>query len=187
MVKIDAVKYWSAPPSGAPTNGNPPSLRLTTVIEEDVMMGISVPKRIASPTRFTRRRTADARDHFQSNTVAKDSVYWSADGGTGDDNYVIRDDTKAAKTHAYQLRSSTEFPATAGSVTLPFITGYYEVGDRIRAIRGRDVSLRTNVGVDQGEAPVYPWVVSVGWNFEGGRQTTTLQLSDARAQQRPNL
>jgi hypothetical protein len=106
---------------------------------------------------------------------------YAAQGGDGTDPVVIRDDTDAAMAHAYQLRSAYEFPPLAGSITIPYITTYYEVGDRIEQVAGRNVSLTTNIGQDQGEAPTYPWVVGVSWSFEGDRQSTTLQLSDRRA------
>jgi hypothetical protein len=43
-------------------------------------------------------------------------------------------------------------------VTLPYVSLAYTIGDRIDLIRGRNVSLRTNVGSGQGEAPTYPWI-----------------------------
>ena len=102
--------------------------------------------------------------------------------GDGTDPVVIRDDTQLAMAHAYQLRSAYEFPPLAGSLVIPFITEYYQVGDRIQGIGGRNASLQTNVGGDQGEAPTYPWVVGVSWTFEGDRQQTVLQLSDRRSE-----
>ena len=172
---------WQSTPDGS--GCQPFSLRLTTVLEDDLRMTISAPKRIASPTKFTRWRAADARDHFGSATVHPGSVFYGQQPGqNGTDPVVVRDDTEVAETHARQLRSAHEFPPLAGSAVIPFITPYYEVGDRLKVIKGRDVSLATNIGVDQGESPVYPWIVGVSWNFEGDRQTTTLQLSDRRAE-----
>jgi len=181
---IRGVSWWSNPPSGAPVFAYPPVLILTTVIEDDLRMPINVPKRIASPTIFTRRRSADGRDHFQHASVSAGSLYYTQDGGNGTDPYVVRDDTTDATTHAYQLRSAHEFPPLAGSITIPFWTAYYEVGDRVQIVQGRNVTLQTNVGVDQGEAPCYPWVVGVSWNFDGDRQQTKLQLSDHRGEVR---
>jgi hypothetical protein len=176
---IRGVTWWA---QGAPTNGVQPVLRLTTVIQDDLRMPISAGKRIASPTRFARWRTVDARDHFQYASIDPSSMNYTAQGGDGTDPVVVRDDTDSAMTHAYQLRSTYEFPPLAGSVTIPYITTYYEVGDRIEQVAGRGVSLTTNIGQDQGEAPTYPWVVGVSWGFEGDRQSTTLQLSDRRAE-----
>ena len=171
--------------SGAPTNGAQPVLRLTTVIRDDLRMPISADKRIASPTRFARWRTVDARDHFQYASIDPSSMNYTSQGGDGTDPVVARDDTDNAMAHAYQLRSTYEFPPLAGSVTVPYITTYYEVGDRIEQVAGRNVSLTTNIGQDQGETPTFPWVVGVSWSFEGDRQSTTLQLSDRRAEHHP--
>ena len=55
-----------------------------------------------------------------------------------------------------------------------------QIGDRISQINGRDVSLLVNAGIEQGEAPSYPFVVGLTWDFQGSKQSTTLQLSDRR-------
>jgi len=180
---VHGILWWANPPDNI-NGGKPPSLRLTTVIEDDLRMPISVPKRTASPTQFSRWRVADARDHFQYNSVALGSLYYKQDGGDGTNPYVARDDTAGATTHAKQLRAANEFPPLAGSATLPFITPYYEVGDRIKQVYGRGANLTVNVGLDQGEAPSYPWVVGVSWTNDGDRQQTVLQLSDHRAEPR---
>lgn len=94
----------------------------------------------------------------------------------------MRDDTKAATSHANQLRSAHEFPILAGSVTIPFLTDYYQIGDRVKIVQGRDASLQINVGADQGEKATYPWVTAFSWVLEHDRQQTTLQLSDRRGE-----
>jgi hypothetical protein len=176
------VTWWASPPQGSPTNGVQPVLRLTTVIQDDLRMPISAGKRIASPTRFARWRSVDARDHFQYTTIDPSSANYAEQGGNGTDPAVVRDDTENAMAHANQLRARYEFPPLAGSITIPYITTYYEVGDRVEQVAGRAVSLTTNIGQDQGESPTYPWVVGVSWSFEGDRQNTILQLSDRRAE-----
>lgn len=165
---------------------NPPQgqnflLRLTTVIDADIRLPAHAPQRQASPTKFTRSRSADAKDHFQYCVVCPGSLNYLSQGGDGNNPLVMRDDTKQAQTHAETLRSAHEFPTLAGMLTIPFLTTYYELGDRINGISGRNVSLQTNVGASQGEAPAYGWVV--GRTFQcDPRQQTTLQLSDLRAE-----
>jgi len=181
---IRGVAWWADPSYNNLNGGLIPFLRLTTVIEHDLKMPIAVGQRTASPTQFSRWRVADARDHFQYNYVAVGSLYYTQDGGDGTNPYVVRDDTAAATTHAKQLRSAHEMPPLAGSVTLPFITPYYEVGDRLSQISGRDANLTTNVGLSQGESPEYPWVVGVSWTNDADRQQTILQLSGHRAEPR---
>ncbi len=177
---IRGVTWWAAPPAGAPTFGAMPTLRLTTVIEDDLRMPITAPKRIASPTAFPRWRIADRRDQFEYGSIDPSSQHYPQMGGDGSDPVVVLDDTKAADALAAQLRSRREAPTIAGAITIPFITDYYQIGDRIDGISGMNVSLQTNIGVDQGEAPTYPWIVGVSWVFDP-RQETHLILSDRHA------
>ncbi len=145
--------------------------------------------RPASPTDFARERSIDGRDHFQYCTIAPGSRYYATqkdkdgNGSDGTNPLVCRDDTDAALTHAEQLRSAHEFPTLAGSATLPFLTNYYQIGDRVKIIKGRNANLQTNVGVDKGEAPSYPWITAFAWDFQGDKQQTILQFSDRRAEQ----
>jgi hypothetical protein len=168
---------WSA----TPTTQTQFALRLTTVIEADQGLNVSAPRRIASPTQYSRVRVADGRDHFQYNAISVNSLNYDGDGTNPE---VIRDDTDLAQAHAYALRSAHEFPTLAGSVTIPWLTDFYKIGDRVSIIKGRNATLQTNIGIDQGEAPSYPWVVGVSWVFEPEQQTI-LQLSDSRAEPQP--
>ena len=126
-------------------------LRLTTVIEDDLMLPAVAGARPASPTAFTVRRRVDARDHFALETVAAGSLY-----NPGSRPVVARDDTAAALAHAQQLRAAHEFPPLAGSVTIPSLISTFRVGDRVARINGRDISFQTNVGTGQGESPGLP-------------------------------
>jgi hypothetical protein len=157
------------------------ALRLTTVVFHDRRIDIRAAKRPASPTVFPRVRSIDAADHFQHCSVHPSSPYYEQQGGDGTDPLVIRDDTQDAATHANQLRTAHEFPPVAGKVAIPYLTDYYKIGDRINFIAGRNVNLQSNIGVDQGEAPSYPWIVARSYIFGDARQVTELQLSDERA------
>jgi hypothetical protein len=179
--QIRGITWWANPPTTAPTYGSAPVLRLTTVIEDDLRLSITAQKRIASPTVYPRFRVADARDHFQYTAIDPSSANYTGDGTNPQ---VIIDDTAAALTHAYQLRSAHEMPPLAGSITLPFVTDYYEIGDRVRSISGRNANLGISIGMSQGETPTYPWIVGVSWLFEPNAQRTTLQLTDRRAEPR---
>jgi hypothetical protein len=190
--KISALT-WTA----TPTDETAFLLRLTTVIEADQRIGVpntdtanavTALVRNASPTIFTRERSADGRDHFQYCELAVNSLFYgtqkdaNGEGSNGTDPLVVRDDTAAALTHAKQLRSAHEFPTLAGSASLPFITNYYQIGDRVKIVQGRNANLQINVGVDQGETPVYPWITAFAWDFQGDKQQTVLQFSDRRAE-----
>lgn len=179
---------WLADPDVS--KGKSVFLRLTTVIESDQqILAVTAPKRIASPTPFARERIADGKDHFQFCSILPDSFYYVAsqldDQGNppdGTNRLVVRDDADAARTHAEQLRGAHEFPTLAGSIDIPFVTDYYAIGDLIKVVQGRGASLQTNVGVDQGETPTYPWCTAFSWDFQGNQQRTILQLSDRRAE-----
>jgi hypothetical protein len=166
---------------GITSQANPTSpntrfmLRLTTVIDDDLMLPAVLPSRKASPTVFTVRRRADARDHFRLDTVAPGSLY-----NLGADPVIVRDDTPLALAHANQLRAAHELPPLAGSVTIPSLITAFRVGDRVGRINGRDISLQTNLGTGSGESPVYPVIVSLTWDFTGQRQSTVLELADRR-------
>jgi hypothetical protein len=151
-------------------------LRLTTVIEADYGIEATAARRDASPMPSTIVRRVDARDHFHRDVVDGSSAFNDSPGT----DQVVQDDTDAAIAHACQLRTAHEFPPLAAAVTIPMLVDYIRVGDRISLINGRDVSLLTNAGIEQGEAPSYPYVVGLTWNFQGAKQVTTLQLADRR-------
>ena len=146
------------------------------MIESDTQLDVTAAKRVASPTQYSRTRVADGKDHFQYNSISVHSLNYKGDGTNPQ---VVRDDTKLAQAHVYALRAAHEFPTLAGSVTIPWLTRYYKIGDRVKLIQGRNVSLQVNVGADQGEAPSYPWVVGLAWVFEPTQQTVC-SFSDSR-------
>lgn len=179
MPKIAAITQCANPSSTM----LPFILRLTTTVYADVRIKAEAKKRPSSPTVFTRWRSVDAHDHFQYCAVSPGSINFPNVPGTADPDTgfkIVRDDTDSATAHAEQLRSAFEMPPTAGTLRLPGIITTYSVGDRIDQIYGRNVSLQTNVGGNQSEASVYPWIVGVSWSMDG-EQYTTLQLSDRRS------
>ena len=186
VVTIKGVDWLAVPDPAAQQSV---FLRLTTVIEFDhQILGATSFKRLASPTTFARERVADGRDHFQKCWISANSLYWptqkdlNGNPNNGTDPLVMRDDRTAARTHTQQLRDAHEMPTLAGSVTIPFITDYYAIGDRVKIVSGRNANLQVNVGGPAGELPSYPWVTAFAWDFQGDRQQTVLQFSDRRAE-----
>jgi hypothetical protein len=151
-------------------------LRLTTVIEADYGIESTALRRDASPMPSTILRRVDARDHFHYDVVDGSSAFNPSPGN----DQVMQDDSDAALTHACQLRSAHEFPPLTAAVTIPMLLDYLQIGDRISEINGRDVSFLINSGIEQGEAPSYPFVVGLTWDFQGNKQSTTLELADRR-------
>jgi hypothetical protein len=183
LKQINGISWWANPPdrmNGIESNGYPPTFRLTVVIEDDLRMPISAAKRVGSPTKFTRWRVADARDHFQYVTIDQSSANFANQGGSGTDPVVIRDDTVAADSHARALRSAHEMPPLAGEIVLPGLVAFYEIGDRINTIAGRNIQLFRNAAQNQDETPTFPVVVARSFSCRDGFYTR-LHLTDRRA------
>jgi len=161
-------------------------LRLTTVIEGDRGIGTEAQRRDASPLAQTIQRRVDASDHFAYDYVDTSSIYnvAGATGYSNGDQIAVQDDSTEALAHACQLRSAHEFPPLTAALTIPMLVNYLQIGDRIGTINGRNVSLLVNAGAEQGEPASYPFVVALTWDFQGDKQSTTLQLSDRRAEPR---
>jgi hypothetical protein len=155
-------------------------LRLTTVIEGDLGIDVEAKRRDASPMTNTIQRRVDAKDHFHYDVIDSTSAF-NTNSFARD---VVQDDTDLATAHACQLRSAHEFPPLAATITIPMCVTSYQVGDRIDQIAGRNVSFQVNAGSEQEEAPSYPFVVAVTWDFQGEKQQTVLQLSDRRMEPR---
>lgn len=186
---------------GQPVRSMPFVLRLTTVIEGDRGLNIIARKRQASPLANTVMRRLDAKDVFQKQVITYSSAFWDiADNNLtpmgdasqfdapyfdDDNNIVARDDTNAAQAYANQMRTAHEMPSLPMAITINYFTAAYLVGDRVDQIQGRNVSLQTNAGAEQGEAPAYPFVVGVTWTFEGDTQRTVLSLTDHRTSPMP--
>jgi hypothetical protein len=147
-------------------------LRYTTVIDADASCGGTAPSRAASPLGGDILRIVDARDRYFTEIVGPNSL------NNPDPKYplVKRDDTDLATAEATMLRTATEAGILEGTITIPYFTAYYEIGDRIRSIAGRGLGLRTD-GSGPGDTPVYPVVVGFRWDLGSG-QKTTLHISD---------
>lgn len=167
-------------------------LKLTCIIESDWGVDALAEKRSFAPGDFAVERAVDARDVYRDDTVDPSSIHYVTPPvppgggppapGTGPADH---DDTKVALARALAYRSAREFPAVAGRVIIPWVSLAYKVGDRLRTVSGRGIDLRTNAGAGVGESPYYPSVVSVTWDFSGGRQATALELSDHRSEPAP--
>ena len=150
------------------------ALRLTCVVEGDRALSTTADRRPSSPTTYRVLRRVDARDRYVKHIIAPNSEFNPTSAAV-----VDRDDAADAQAEANARRLANEAGEVAGSVTVPRFTSAYQIGDRIRAIRGRGLSLRTNAGAPSEEGEVFPAVVGLTWNFDG-KQQTILHLSDAQ-------
>jgi len=174
--KVDIIQSLAAPTAGAPKF----RLRLTCTVEDDRGIAAVANRRSASPTRFAITRRVDARDRFAQHIVSRFSSTYGGGKISGEDE-MVRDDSERAQDHADGLRRAHERAEFAGTVTIPRISIGYVLGDKIEAIEGRGVDLKTNAGGEQGESDTYPVVVGIAWTCEEP-QSTQLTLNDHRAE-----
>lgn len=159
----------------APSAQNPRFwLRLTCVIEGDERLVGSGGYTTGPLGSRTVSRRVDAHERYRRQTVVK-SAFTGA-------KTVVRDDFDAATAEAQAIALTTFHGVLEGPVTIPRLTRYYQVGDRIRSINGRGVGFRTDSPEEDG-APWYPMVEAITWDFRQG-QATHLRLSDAGAARR---
>ena len=151
-------------------------LRLTCVVEGDQSLKAVADQRPSSSTSFAITRRIDASDRYFKQVVAATSEF-----NTTGDAVIVRDDTDEATAEAAARRLAGEVGEVAGSITIPRFSDAYRVGDKVRSIVGRNLSLCTNAGAPADEGQVFPAVVAVRWDFDG-KQQTTLQLSDHRGE-----
>ena len=150
-------------------------LRLTCVIEGDQTIAATAGRRASSPTQYTVNRWVDASDRYVKHIKAASSEFNATSSAV-----VVQDDGPSALADANARRSAGEAGEVAGTVTIPRFTSAYAIGDKVCSIQGRNLSLQTNAGTPASEAPVFPAVVGISWEFDG-RQQTILQLSDQRS------
>lgn len=184
-ISIDNPNHWvigEDPASGSPlilrgvedqcsVSGSNFCLRLTCVVEGDQnLRGIAVASGYSPLDATPILRRIDARDRYRLDTIAAYSEF-----NNTSTPIVARDDQDAIDSEAAMNRAATEAGLLEGSIEIPYLTDYYELGDPIRQIDGRNLSFRTDGGTVS--TPVYPLVEGRRWDFDGG-QRTTLMLSD---------
>ena len=150
-------------------------LRLTAVIEADRRVKATASRRDASPIPWPIAREVDAEERYQKLVLAARSEFNNTASPVSK-----RDDTATCLAEASAIRAACEAGVLEGQFAVPYFTRYYKVGDRLASIEGRDLGLRTDGSTTDSEA-IYPVVVGVRWDLDGG-QSTTLELSDAGAE-----
>jgi len=176
--RVGGSPYPAGVVKGVEDQANPGAthfrLRLTCVIEGDQTLSATANRRPSSPTKFTVTRRVDARDRYAKHIKAAQGEFNATASAV-----VVQDDSPEALADAYARRLAGEAGEVAGSVTIPRFTSAYGIGDKISSIQGRNLSLQTNAGAPSSEAPVYPAIVGITWDFDG-KQHTILHLSDQR-------
>lgn len=158
-----------------------PRFKVTCCVDMDDDMNVVAPRRASSPSQFAVTRRVDVKDRYRKEIVSRWSQLSDDFGGT---DKTVRDDSKEARGLADMYRRETEVGSFSGPAVVPRFTAAYRMGDQITDVKGRDIRLRMNAAAEQGEAPVYPVVVGLDYNFDG-EQSVTLTLSDHRASPPP--
>ena len=167
---VEALSGFLNPSNGQP-NYPPVFIRLTCSFEGDTCVKATAPRRDTSPISETISRTIDARDRYQLNTITK-----SSNLNTTGKLIVSRDDTANCLSVAEAARLASECGLLEGTITIPRITKYYKIGDRITDINGRGLGLQTSQTGGSNDI-TYPIVTGIRWDF-APKQKTTLTISD---------
>jgi hypothetical protein len=173
---LNLVEWCARPTAARPF----PRFRVTCVIEaDDDLRVVGDWRQASSITSRPVARIHDERARYRKRVVGRYS-YLTTFARLAKEDFAPVDDTEEAQAYADALRRARESGTFAGSVTLNGVRSAYEVGDRIASIVGRNIQLRTNLGIEEDESPVYPVVVGLRWECDG-EQRTVLQLADRRA------
>lgn len=169
--------------------GNPKrfTLLLVTIIDGDHgiggLDGVVAARRPASPLGWEVRRADETRDRYKVQLIDRSSKFFEDATGKSEglNHKIARDDRKLLKAHLAGRRRANETGGIIGTVTVPYITHAYHLGDRIRGLAGRFISFRTNVPYLPTETAVFPVIAGISWSYDG-TQETTISLSDRRSE-----
>jgi hypothetical protein len=145
------------------------AIRVTATIEGDYRLTYTAGKQADSPIFAIKEAYVDLEDSYQHRIVLPGSKY--ADGGES----IAADDTYALEAFATSLRSRFDQIDIPGGIVIEGLDWfpYYQPGDRVRGVEGKNISFAVKPGTDQ-----YPQIVSVTLDIEN--QKTILQLQRFR-------
>lgn len=182
---ISLVESINNPFTIVTTSTNPRvTFLLVCVVESDMGLGAAAFARPSSISQFSIQRRKDERDRFVKHVVCASSIFNVNPQDTVDPTAGGRDDTLDAFAYAEASRASSENPSFQGQFRIPWISGGYDVGDKISAVTGRNINLRTNGGFAGGEAAQYAVVTGIDLNFDP-QQSTHIVTSDLRKEAMP--
>lgn len=168
---VSLVESLSTP--GGDSGNIPIFLRLDCVIEGDSTASYTAAPTTTSPLTETITRITDARDRYKKQTIKTSSFY-----NTTNVDVIARDDTDEAKAEAVANQVATQAGILDGSIVIPRFTRYYEIGDKIESIYGRNLSMRTdNNTTSNNNTAIYPIITGIEHVLQGS-QMTILKISD---------
>lgn len=169
ILETEAGIYISAGdvPEELYDNGTMAALRVTASLESDYRVTGFAPRQQTSPIAGVLEEVLDLADEFQWLVVLDTSKYFGTAGGAADDREAIQH-------YAEVLRDRFDSIDAPGGIELEGVDHlYYQPGDRVAGVDGKNISFRTNQTTDS-----YPQIVAITLDME--QQKTILQLQRFR-------
>lgn len=160
-----------APPADLIARGANARIRITCTIIADSPITSTATRQTTSPNLRVNQLLVDVSDRFAKRTV--ESIGATASTLYSEPAADTKDDQTALETFAEKLRSTEDVAVMRGPVGLFGIHLQYKLGDCVKKIKGRDISL--NRLAKTVEAKKYLQIVGLGWDHQQQKTMITMQ------------
>ena len=147
-------------------------VRITACVESDIRDEAIATRRDESPNAANIELVLDVSDRFFDRKRAIEAPYASVLSGPAD----TRDDHDALVEYASKVREIEDAARISATITLRGIETAYEIGQLVRKVDGRNISL--NQFSDTVEAKRYLQIVAVEWDMVAQSTTLTVETFD---------
>lgn len=147
-------------------------VRITACVESDIRDEAIATRRNESPNGADIELVLDLSDRFFDRKRAVQAPYASVLTGAAD----TRDDHDALVEYAEKVRDIEDAAKISASITLRGIETAYEIGQLVRKVDGRNISL--NQFSDDAEAKRYLQIVAIEWDMMAQATTLTVETFD---------
>ena len=159
-----------APPADLIARGGDARIRITCTLTADSPLISTASRQATSPNARVNQLTIDVGDRFVKREVNNFGDFVSVLYGAPADT---KNDQAAMDTFAEKLRSVEDVAVMRGTVGLFGIHLQYKLGDCVKNIKGRDISL--NRLAKTVEAKKYLQIVGLGWDHQQQKTMVTMQ------------
>ena len=160
-----------SPPADLIARGANARIRMTCTLAADSPLISTASRQTTSPNLRTNKLLVDVSDRFVKREVNSFgdfvSVLYSEPAAD------TKDDQTAMDTFAEKLRSTEDVAVMRGTVGLFGIHLQYKLGDCVKNIKGRDISL--NRLAKTVETKKYLQIVGLGWDHQAQKTMITMQ------------
>jgi len=160
-----------APPEDLIARGANARIRITCTLVADVPLTYTASRQASSPNARVNQLLVDVRDRFAKRSV--NSLGSFASTLAGEPAADTKDDETAMGTFADKLRSVEDVAVIRGTVGLFGIHLQYKIGDCVKQIKGRDISL--NRMATTSSEKKYLQIVGVSWDHQQQKTLLTMQ------------